>query len=414
MSSKNRKCFDPRIFPCAFPILEPPSPLEPENICFQDLKTKLQRLQGQIISVTISGCCDILQGRISRVDDGSLILVGEFGTRIIPICNISSIDPCQVLAYVPNTGTFEDRGNTVSVIDTATDTVIATITVGDAPNGVAITANGTRVYVANLGSDTVSVIDTAINTVIDTVPVGNGPISVAIIPNGTSAYITNVIDNTISVINIGSNMVTATITDGVGNSPFGIAIGNTPAGTRAYVANVGDNTVSVIDVNPNSLTFNAIIDTITVENSPIDVAITPDGTSVYVTNSGSNSVSVIDTATNTVTTIAVGIGPAGVGAGKTIVGTRGYVTNSGDNTISVIDADPNSPTFNTIIDTITKGIGNSPSDAGVTPDGRKVYVPNNLSNNVSVIDTATNTISASIPVGNVPNTLAIGRVCSIM
>ncbi|WP_103108862.1 YncE family protein [Brevibacillus reuszeri] len=389
----------------------------PDEICFKDLRRKLRKLEGQFISVTISGCCDIIQGTIFRVDEGSLILNSGLGTRIIPICKISSIDACSVLAYVTNSGTLEALGNTVSVINTATDTVIATVTVGNAPIGAAITPNGRRVYVPNQFDGTVSVIDTATNTSIATIPVGIRPLLVAITADGTRAYVTNagtvgVLDKSISVIDTTTNTVVATITEGVGIFPFGIAIGNTPAGPRAYVANTINGTVSIIDVNPASPTFNTIIATITVGNGPIDVAITPDGTSVFVTNSGDGTVSTIDTATNTVITVTVGAGPAGVGIGNTPEGTRAYVLNSEDDSISVIDASPNSPTFNTVIATITKGVGDSPSDAALTPDGRKVYVPNNLSNNVSVIDTATNTIITTVPVGNNPNLVAVGRVCS--
>ena len=63
-------------------------------------------------------------------------------------------------AYITNGG-----GNTVTVIDTATNVVVATVTVGPAPVGVAVNAAGTLVYVANSGPNTVSVIDTATNAV---------------------------------------------------------------------------------------------------------------------------------------------------------------------------------------------------------------------------------------------------------
>ena len=56
-------------------------------------------------------------------------------------------------AYVANGGS-----NTVSVIDTATKTVVATVGVGSVPDGIAVTPDGTHVYVANSSSDTVSVI----------------------------------------------------------------------------------------------------------------------------------------------------------------------------------------------------------------------------------------------------------------
>jgi YVTN family beta-propeller protein len=68
---------------------------------------------------------------------------------------------------------------TVSVISTATDTVIGpAIPVGSAPEGVAVTPDGSRVYVASLGVGTVSVISTATNTVIGPpIPVGFEPVA---------------------------------------------------------------------------------------------------------------------------------------------------------------------------------------------------------------------------------------------
>jgi YVTN family beta-propeller protein len=66
---------------------------------------------------------------------------------------------------------------TVSVIDTATYNVTATIEVQDFPIGVSVTPDGSRVYVTNSDSNNVSVIDTATNTVIATVKVGSNPVA---------------------------------------------------------------------------------------------------------------------------------------------------------------------------------------------------------------------------------------------
>jgi YVTN family beta-propeller protein len=65
----------------------------------------------------------------------------------------------------------------VSVIDIATKTVTATISVGDSPSGVAFSTDGSKVYVANEFSNTVSVIDAGTNAVTATIPVGNSPIA---------------------------------------------------------------------------------------------------------------------------------------------------------------------------------------------------------------------------------------------
>jgi YVTN family beta-propeller protein len=74
---------------------------------------------------------------------------------------ILSIAPSRAQnAYISNS-----VDNTVSVIDTATNTVIGgPIMVGRVPTGVAVTPDGTKVYVAN-NSGSVSVIATATNTV---------------------------------------------------------------------------------------------------------------------------------------------------------------------------------------------------------------------------------------------------------
>ncbi len=79
-----------------------------------------------------------------------------------------------------------------------------------------------RAYVANRLSASVSVIATATNTVVATVASGSGPVGVAVTPDGSRAYVTNTASNNVSVIATATNTVVATV--GVGNGPFGVAI----------------------------------------------------------------------------------------------------------------------------------------------------------------------------------------------
>jgi len=72
-------------------------------------------------------------------------------------------------AYITNNGS-----NNVSVIDTASNTVITTVAVGILPTGVAVNPAGTRVYVTNYSANTVSVLDTAHNQPGDPQPDGCG------------------------------------------------------------------------------------------------------------------------------------------------------------------------------------------------------------------------------------------------
>jgi YVTN family beta-propeller protein len=81
--------------------------------------------------------------------------------------------------------------NTVSVINTATNTVVATVQFGEYAQDVAITASGAFAYV--LLAQGVAVINTATNTLVTTVsvPCGsgvNGP-GIAIAPNGAFVYV---------------------------------------------------------------------------------------------------------------------------------------------------------------------------------------------------------------------------------
>ena len=115
-------------------------------------------------------------------------------------------------AYVASLGV--DTG-TVFVIDTATDNLTAVVPVGGWPESVAVNSAGTKVYVATGFDPTVSIIDTATNTVSNTVNTGGSyPWGVAVNPAGTRVYVTNrysVADNdsnNISVIDTATNSVT--------------------------------------------------------------------------------------------------------------------------------------------------------------------------------------------------------------
>jgi YVTN family beta-propeller protein len=110
----------------------------------------------------------------------------------------------------------------VSVIATSTNTVVATVTVGNEAGHVAITPDGAFAYVTNGLSDDVSVIATSTNTVVATVTSGDGPGGVAITHDGAFAYVANHISNSVSVIATSTNTVAATVT--VGNGPWGVAI----------------------------------------------------------------------------------------------------------------------------------------------------------------------------------------------
>ena len=194
------------------------------------------------------------------------------------------------------------------MIATATNTVVATVAVGNSPLNVAVTPDGKHAYVGGIAPGTVSVIDTASNAVVFTIP-GIDPHGIAVTPDGKHAYITGGVLNSVSVIDTTTNMVVATVA--VENFPIGVAV--TPDGRHAYVASQSSNTVSVIATATNTVAATVALG---IDDFPFGVAVTPDGKHAYVTDGGiglPGSVSVIDTATNEVAaTIPVENDPRGV------------------------------------------------------------------------------------------------------
>lgn len=81
------------------------------------------------------------------------------------------------LIYVANAGS-----SNVSVIDGISNTVIATIAVGNSPIDVAANPLTNGIYVADFDSNNVSVIDGPTNTVIATISVGINPARIAVNP----------------------------------------------------------------------------------------------------------------------------------------------------------------------------------------------------------------------------------------
>src|ERR1700687_5834557 len=88
-------------------------------------------------------------------------------------------------AYV---GSTAGGSRSVKVIDTATDTVVATVPMDVGVGGVAVSPDGSRVYVTPYS---IKVIDTATNTVTATIPNLGTTSYPTVSPDGTRLYVLN-------------------------------------------------------------------------------------------------------------------------------------------------------------------------------------------------------------------------------
>lgn len=278
--------------------------------------------------------------------------------------------------------------------------VIASVPVGASPYAVALSPDGTRAYVANQGSTTVSVVDTATDTVSATIGVAGSPTDVAVSPDGKRAYVTNQSRDIVSVIDTTTETVTASISTAYwGTGVYGVAV--SPDGATVYATVAGDyyspvGYVVVIDPATNTITNG-----IAVGRGPYAVAFSPDGSQAYTANSRSGTVDVINTATQKVTSAIPGLStPEGVAVSPD--GAKAYIANTGNGTVGVID---------TATDTVTATVpigdpSTETASVAVSPDGAHVYVAN-IANSVDEIDTATDTVGTGLAISGNPVSVAV-------
>jgi YVTN family beta-propeller protein len=114
---------------------------------------------------------------------------------------------------------------------------------------IAASADGRYVWSVNPGADTVSVIRTANNRVVASVRVGDEPESVALDPLGRYAYVANAASDTVTAIRVTDNRnrfrPRRLRSFRTGAEPWNVVV--TPDGQRAFVANSGQDTITVLD-----------------------------------------------------------------------------------------------------------------------------------------------------------------------
>jgi len=113
------------------------------------------------------------QDAVAVVDTASRRVTARIDVGPNPIQLV--VTPDGNLVYVANQGTETRLNDTVSVIATASGEVIKTLTTGRGAHGVSVSADGGFVFVTNIADDSVSVIEIDAQAVIATVPVGDRP-----------------------------------------------------------------------------------------------------------------------------------------------------------------------------------------------------------------------------------------------
>jgi YVTN family beta-propeller protein len=215
--------------------------------------------------------------------------------------------------------------------------------------GLALTADGKRLVVANYENDSISLIDIPGRTVLSELDLrpGNGvaggeyPEWVAILGNKT-AFVSSARDREIVVVDISANQPVVTGRIALKGQPTRIALN--PKQTRLYVAESSSDDVAVISTSTLQV-LEEIGTTAPVwafanakgfkGSSPNSVTVSADGQYLYVTNGGANSVAVIRIAqTDTAKSQLIGLIPTGWYPNSASVSADGsmlYVVNGKSN-----------------------------------------------------------------------------------
>lgn len=201
-----------------------------------------------------------------------------------------AVSPDGRIAAVVAYGSAARPGRIVELFDVADARSLGTIDLGEysRPHGIAWLPDGRHIAVTAEGSGHLLLLDSETRGVAKAIATGaRGSHMVALSPDGSRAYVANLGGDSFSVIDLAVGERLAVVP--AGRESEGIAV--SPDGREIWVSNRGADSVFVYDAE--SLERIAEIATGRV---PIRVAISPDGETVAVSNAGSATIDLIDRA----------------------------------------------------------------------------------------------------------------------
>jgi len=323
-----------------------------------------------------------------------------------------------VRVYVTNSA-----GDSIHVIDPATNKVVQVIHGIEAAHGIGFAPDGSRVYVSNEADSTLDVVDRQSGKIIKKVPLSGHPNNIAVTKDG-GRVIVGIADDpgALDVIDAAALKVKKSIP--VNGRLHNVYV--TPDGKYAVTGSIRTKIITVIDLKTESVAWTVALDE---GVRPMTFETAPDGSTsrIFVQLSKLNGFSIVDfAARKEVARFVLPDQPTGYGVAER----RGDSPSHGigvapDNkTLWVTSIYANAVFAYSLPDLKTLGyvslpdlrlagrapIGGVPNWVTFTPDGKRLYISNAGARSVSVIDTESLKMIATVPVGEVPkriNTLVM-------
>ena len=310
----------------------------------------------------------------------------------------------------------EQFSNTVSVTDPADNKLLGVIRLGDPTpanlsplyrgqvlvHGMGFSPDHRTIVVVSIGSNSVTFIDTATNAVKHVTYVGRSPHEAYFTPDGKEVWVTVRGENYVAVLDAGTYEEKARITtpNGPGMQIF------SPDGKYGYVCSSFVPETVVVDVATHQIVGRVA------QASPFcpNIAATPDGKQVWFTLKDVGKVMVFDAHPPFPVLKTLDTGPITnhVNFAVNANGSFAYITVGGLNEVQVFRLDD----FSKVA---TIPVGKLPHGVWPSGDGTRIYVGLENEDRLAAIDTLTNTVIATVPIGQaaqaityVPNAVSEG------
>jgi len=297
----------------------------------------------------------------------------------------------------------EQFSNTVSVTDPASNRLVGVIRLGDPQpanfsplyrgqvlvHGMGFSPDNKTIAVVSIGTNSVTFIDTATNTIKHTTYVGRAPHEPFFTPDGKEVWVTVRGEDYVAVLD-GTSYEEKTrikLPNGPGMQIF------SPDGKYGYVCSSFTPETDVVSVADHQIVGRVK------QASPFcpNIAATPDGRQVWFTLKDVGKTQVFDAQPpfNVLKTIDTGPITNHVNFAHNANGTFAYVTIGGLNQVKVFRTD----TFEQVA---TIPVGKLPHGIWPSGDGSRVYVGLENADEIAAIDTLTNQVMATSPIGQAP------------
>jgi YVTN family beta-propeller protein len=189
-------------------------------------------------------------GKLLKISTVDYSIVGEISGIIK--AGMIEISPDGTKAYVSRSSTSDPVFNTIFVVDLTNMTVIKELLLPapGVPHGIALTPDGTALYVANLTLDRISIIDAVNDEFVEDIVLDSGtePMQASTSPDGKYLYISARGTNKLLVIDTEINSIIDEVAVAMG--PMHIAI--TSDGNKIYLPSMMGNVVNIITKNGTS------------------------------------------------------------------------------------------------------------------------------------------------------------------